>query len=446
MRVHHTPIEGLLIIDLDVRGDNRGWFKENWQREKMLAAGLPDFRPVQSNVSFNAKRGVTRGLHAEPWDKLVSVATGRVHGAWCDLREGSPTYGQTHEVEINPATGVFVPRGVANGFQALEDATTYIYLVNDHWSPQGNYANVNLNLIKWPLEPTEISGKDRSHPSLIDASPLPPRRVLVTGADGQVGRALRRVLPNAQFCTREELDITNPPERPWRQYSAIINAAAYTDVDRAETDRARAWQVNAEGPMKLARIAADNNLTLVHLSSDYVFDGETTRPYLETDPLSPLGVYGQSKAAGDLAVATCPRHYIVRTGWVVGEGTNFVDTMAQLAAKGVEPHVVNDQRGRPTFTDDLAHGIAHLLATTPAYGTYNLSNSGDEIAWDELARETFALLGHDPGAVHPVSTTQYFEGRPHAPRPSISTLDLTKIEATGFAPRPWRDGLARYLS
>mgnify|MGYP002652146237 CR=1 FL=1 len=97
MQVHNTAIEGLRIIELDVHGDNRGWFKENWQREKMVAAGLPDFQPVQNNVSFNAEKGVTRGLHAEPWDKLVSVATGRVFGAWCDLRDGSETFGEIVE-------------------------------------------------------------------------------------------------------------------------------------------------------------------------------------------------------------------------------------------------------------------------------------------------------------------------------------------------------------
>ena len=439
-----TAIEGLIVLDLAVHADERGWFKESWQRARMTGEGLPDFRPVQSNVAFNATAGTTRGLHAEPWDKLVTVGTGRVQGGWVDLREGSRTFGETESAEIGPGTAVFVPRGVANGYQALEDDTTYLYLVNDHWSPDAPYVNVSHRLVDWPLEPVNLSDKDLANPAKL--TPVAPRRILVTGADGQVGRALRKVLPDAEFCTREEFDITDPPERPWRQYAAIINAAAYTDVDGAEDDRATAWRVNAEGPGQLARITTEHNLTLVHLSSDYVFDGDTDRPYTEEDPLSPVSVYGQSKAAGDIAVATAPRHYIVRTGWVVGEGRNFVDTMRGLAEKGVQPQVVHDQKGRPTFAGDLAKGIAHLLTAQPEYGTYHLTGAGDEVGWDEVAMATFTALGQDPDNVHPVSSAQYFAGKRHAPRPSRSTLSTAKIEATGWAPRNWRVGLALYLA
>ncbi|MCG7247261.1 dTDP-4-dehydrorhamnose reductase [Corynebacterium simulans] len=442
MQVTKTAIEGLLFIELDVHGDNRGWFKENWQRAKMVEAGLPDFQPVQNNVSFNAAAGVTRGLHAEPWDKLVSVAHGKVFGAWCDLREGSETYGELVTHEVGPNTAVFVPWGVANGFQALEK-TAYSYLVNDHWSPDAEYTFVNLDMVDWPLEPTEISDKDRAHPQLADVTPMAPRKVLVTGANGQLGRALRKVLPNAEFCTREEFDITNPPPRPWRRYSAIINCAAYNDVNGAESDRARAWEVNALAPAKLAGIAADNNLTLVHVSSDYIFDGETELHTEEESP-SPLSLYGASKAAGEASASVAPKHYVVRTSWVFGEGNNFIKTMAQLANKGIEPKVINDQRGRPTFAEDLAKGIAHLLETQAPYGIYNLSSAGDTVGRDELAMATFIGMGHDPAEVHSVSTAEY--GVEPARRPSESTLDLSKIEATGFSPMNWRAALALYLA
>ena len=139
MRITETAIPGLLSIDLDVHGDNRGWFKENWQREKLtsLAPELASFQPVQNNISFN-HAGATRGLHAEPWDKLISVAQGKIFGAWCDLREGSESFGEVITHEIGPETAVFVPRGVANGFQALED-TSYSYLVNEHWSAEARF-------------------------------------------------------------------------------------------------------------------------------------------------------------------------------------------------------------------------------------------------------------------------------------------------------------------
>lgn len=446
MRITETAIPGLLIIDLDVHGDNRGWFKENWQREKFtgLAPELASFQPVQNNISYN-HAGATRGLHAEPWDKLVSVAHGKIFGAWCDLREGSEGFGEVVTHEVGPETAVFVPRGVANGFQALEE-TSYCYLVNEHWSAEARYAAVNLSIVDWPLEPTEISEKDKQHPDLAEVSPMPARRILVTGANGQLGRALKRLLADAEFCSHADFDITNPPERNWKQYSAIINCAAYNDVNGAENDRAAAWAVNAEGPAKLARIAAENQITLVHVSSDYIFDG-ANEVHSEEELPSPLSVYGASKAAGDTAAQTAPQHYVIRTSWVFGDGDNFMSTMRRLAAKGVEPKVIHDQRGRPTFAEDLAKGIVHLLNSDADYGVYNLSNSGDTVGRDEIAMAVFIGIGHDPAEVTPVSTEQYREiAGPEAPRPKESTLALDKIEATGFKPQNWRAALALYLA
>lgn len=171
LKVTETVIPGLFEIDLVVRGDNRGWFKENYQLEKMQALGLPHFDIVQNNISFNAETGVTRGLHAEPWEKFISVANGRVLGAWADLRPGD-SFGQTLTIEIHPGRAVFVPRGVANGYQTLEDNVTYTYLVNAHWSPDAAYSFVNLADpelgIQWPipLDQVEMSDKDKNHPTL----------------------------------------------------------------------------------------------------------------------------------------------------------------------------------------------------------------------------------------------------------------------------------------
>jgi dTDP-4-dehydrorhamnose 3,5-epimerase/reductase len=131
LSANETPIPGLMIWELPVHGDNRGWFKENWQREKMVAAGLPDFEPVQNNVSFNDVVGTTRGIHAEPWDKFVSVANGRIFGAWVDLRSG-PSFGSVFTAEVDPSRAVYVPRGVGNAFRTLEPNTAYVYLVSDH--------------------------------------------------------------------------------------------------------------------------------------------------------------------------------------------------------------------------------------------------------------------------------------------------------------------------
>lgn len=445
LTLRETDIDGLFIFDFPVHGDNRGWFKENWQRNKMTSMGLPDFGPVQNNMSFNARAGTTRGLHAEPWDKFVSVGTGAVFGAWCDLREGSPTFGAVVTTTITPDVGVYVPRGVANGFQALENNTLYTYLVNDHWSPNATYSNVNLDMIDWPLPITEISDKDKNHPALISATPLPSRKVLVTGAAGQLGTALRAVFPDAEFVSREELDITADltTARPWKQYSAIINAAAYTAVDKAEGEgRADAWAINAQAVANLATVARENNLTLVHVSSDYVFDGTASGEYAEDAPLSPLGVYGQTKAAGDIAASTAQRHYVVRTSWVIGDGNNFVRTMKNLDERGIAPSVVDDQIGRLSFTQDIAAGIKHLLESGAEYGTYNLSNSGEPASWADIARVIF----RNPTSVTGASTEEYFSDKPGAaPRPLNSLLDLSKLSATGFTAPDWRDRLATYL-
>ncbi len=456
-----TTIPGLEIFDLPVHGDSRGWFKENWQREKMTALGLPDFGPVQNNVSFNDAVGTTRGIHAEPWDKWVSIATGRIFGAWVDLREG-PTFGAVFTAELDPSKAIFVPRGVGNSYQTLERDTAYTYLVNDHWSPDASYSFLNLAdetaAIEWPipLAEAEVSAKDLGHPRLADVEPVAPRKTLVIGSGGQLGTALRAEFEGVQsveFTTRADFDLgsaTLADARRWRDYDTIINAAAYTAVDRAETPEGRrdAWTVNAAGPAALAGIAAENGITLVHVSSDYVFDGSSDRPYTESDSVCPLGVYGQTKAAGDLAVSTAPRHYIIRTSWVIGSGGNFVSTMASLAAKGVDPKVVDDQRGRLTFATEIARLIRTLVETRPAFGVYNLTSEGEAVTWADIARRVFELVGHDAARVTGVSTDEYFASAttPVAPRPANSVLDLSRVQSIGFTPRAGDELLREYLA
>ncbi len=457
LKVHETTIPGLIVFDLPVHGDARGWFKENWQREKMTAIGLPDFGPVQNNISYNEKRGVTRGVHAEPWDKYVSIAKGSVFGFWVDIREDSSTYGTVFTTILDSTKAIYVPSGVANGFQTLEDDTVYTYLVNDHWSATAQYAFVNMadqSLgIEWPIPLTEseISEKDKNHPMLSDVTPLPAKKILITGANGQLGRALRADFPSAEFVTRAEFDIADSEletARRWRDYGTIINAAAYTSVDGAETSEGRkdTWLANATAVASLSKIATEFGITFINISSEYVFDGTVTL-HDEDEPLSPLSVYGQSKAAGDTIVSTVPKHYTLRTTWLVGDGNNFVKTMKSLADRDIQPSVVDDQIGRLTFATDLSSAISHLLNTNAAYGTYNLSNDGEPVSWAAVAKEVYTLAGKNPGDVTPVSTADYFAGKEGiAPRPLQSTLDLGKIKATGFTPREWKEALRDYLN
>ena len=427
--VEATPVPGLFVVRLTVHTDGRGWFKENWQRAKMLDAGLPDFGPVQHNIAFNTSAGTTRGIHAEPWDKLVSVATGRVFGAWVDLREGD-SFGAVHTAELDAGTAVFVPRGVANSYQTLEDGTAYSYLVNAHWSADAEYANLNLAdetvNIPWPMPLVEISDKDRGHPRLADVVPVPPRRSVILGADGQLGRALREALPDALALTRADLDLADPSTYDrvrWNDVDTIINAAAYTAVDAAETPEGRreAWAVNVTAVAALARIAIQHRLTLVTVSSDYVFDG-TAESHTTDEAVSPLGVYGQTKAAAEAVTSTVPQHYVVRTSWVVGDGANFVATMQRLARDGVRPQVVDDQFGRLTTARELADGIVGLLSSRAPYGIHHVTGGGEPRSWADIAREVFVAEGRSPDDVIGVSTQSYGADKQLAPRPRHSTL------------------------
>ena len=275
-------------------------------------------------------------------------------------------------------------------------------------------------------------------------------RIFVTGGNGQLGNALQAILPGAHYSDSHEFDMTDPAayeQINWSQYDTIINAAAMTNVDGAETPDGAvlAQKVNADGVQLLANTATAHNLTLVHVSSDYVFDG-TKSPHTEDEVFAPLSNYGRSKAGGDVAASSTEKHYIVRTTWVVGKGKNFVRTMWDLAHRDIKPSVVNDQIGRLTFADDLALAIKHLLENRVPYGTYNMTNDGDVASWADFAKLVYVAAGKSADDVTGVTTGVYFAGKEGiAPRPLQSEMDLAKIKSTGFAPRNWREALDEYL-
>lgn len=458
LELERTAIPGLLRLQLPVHGDTRGWFKEAWQRTKMMAIGLPDFAPVQANQSFNADRGTTRGLHAEPWDKFITIGSGRIFGVWVDLRPG-PHFGTKVEFELGSDGAVFVPRGVANGYQSLEPDTLYSYLVNDHWSPEAKSAYAYLNLadetvaVNWPIPLSEaiISDADRTHPRLHEVNRIPAKRTLILGADGQLGRALQRLLPQAVALPKSALDLRDTQGiagYDWNSIDTIVNAAAYTQVDLAETLEGRrdCWHINVNAIAQLAEIAGRRRIKFVQPSTEYVFDG-TREVHPEDELVTPLGVYGQSKAAGDALVATLgDGFYVVRTSWLFGDGRNFVRTMAGLATSGKTARVVADQEGRLTYAGDLAAAIVHLLQSNAPAGIYNMTNSGPVQSWADVAADVFELCGRDRADVTPITTAEYTADRTGiAPRPRYSTLALDKVTATGFSPAPARQRLQEYL-
>jgi dTDP-4-dehydrorhamnose 3,5-epimerase len=273
--------------------------------------------------------------------------------------------------------------------------------------------------------------------------------IFIVGANGQLGQALQAKYPDAQSADIGELDITNRESVEnfdWSKIKIILNAAAFTNVDGAESmeGRVAAWKVNAVGVANLARVATERDITLLHISTEYVFDG-TKDNHAEDEPLSPLSVYGSTKAAADCIVGTVPKHYICRTSWLVGEGKNFVRTMLSLGAKGVSPTVVSDQIGRLTFTPQLVEIIDHLLRTNAPYGTYNATNDGEPASWADITRATFVAAGYKLD-VTDSSTAEYFADKPEAARrPLLSVLDLSKLRSTGMLPRDWHEDLKAYI-
>ncbi len=274
--------------------------------------------------------------------------------------------------------------------------------------------------------------------------------ILIIGANGQLGQALQLKYPSASAVDSDELDITSETaliNYDWSGTKIIINAAAYTNVDGAETPDGRvlAWRVNSQGPRNLAYIASKHGLMLVHISTDYVFDG-TKNPHSEGESFSPLSVYGSSKAAGDIALSYLPKHYILRTSWVIGEGKNFVRTMLEVGKKGVNPSVVSDQIGRLTFTSVLVNAINHLLSNKLDSGTYNISNDGESVSWADITRKIYIIAGLN-NTVTETSTEDYYAGKTGiALRPLQSSLDLGKLKATGFTPNNWVDDLTKYVA
>lgn len=275
-------------------------------------------------------------------------------------------------------------------------------------------------------------------------------KIFIVGAKGQLGTALRQKYPGSKFADIDEMDITEKDSvinYDWSGIECILNAAAYTNVDGAETPEGKkiAWQVNDEAVENLAQVARDKNLILVHIGTDYDFDGTKKGAYKEDDPTSPLGVYAKSKVAGSERAAKVPKHYIVRTAWVIGEGKNFVRTMLDLGQKGVEPTVVADQIGRPTFTTELAKAIKFLIDNQATFGTYNVTNEGSPVSWADFTREIFSEAGYEL-RITDTTTKEYFASKPGvARRPLNSVLDLSKIKAAGFEPRDWHENLREYI-
>jgi len=282
-------------------------------------------------------------------------------------------------------------------------------------------------------------------------------RLAVTGGGGQLASSLRELAPaqgvEVVFLARPRFDLADPAaiDRSIAslEVDALINAAAYTAVDRAEADADAAFEINARGAERVALVCASRDIPLIHISTDYVFDGSKSEPYVETDAMRPVSVYGRSKCDGEQRIAAAwSKHIILRTSWVHSPfGSNFVKTMLRLATARAEIPVVNDQLGGPTYAPHLAKAILDIaaqIAAAPqcaAYGTYHCTNLG-EASWYDVAMATFEesrALGGPFAAVRPIPSSEYPVA---ASRPRNSRLSTTKLKRNFSVQLPdWRTGL-----
>lgn len=274
-------------------------------------------------------------------------------------------------------------------------------------------------------------------------------KILITGSNGMLGHDLERVLKDKHelvLTTSKTLDITdknqvmeviceNKPE-------LVINSAAYTDVDGCEENQDIAYAVNGEGVRNLALACKEVDCPLVHVSTDYIFNGKNDRPWVEDDEIGPISVYGKSKLKGEEAILEIlDKYFIVRTAWLYGiNGKNFPKTMLELAESHPEITVVYDEVGSPTYTPDLACGISQLIETD-YYGIYHLTNSGS-CSWCEFARYIFEVAGIDVNVV-PVTASEFARA---APRPSYSVLENKNWIDKGFKPlRSYKEAIKEYI-
>ena len=268
-------------------------------------------------------------------------------------------------------------------------------------------------------------------------------KILVTGGRGQLGRALVRRAGGHEIVARDvdTLDILTVTASAVAGFDAVINAAAYTGVDKAESERDLAFAINRDGAGNLARACAEANVPMFHVSTDYVFDGQGSTPYREDAPIAPINVYGASKAAGEEVVREAGGT-IVRTSWLFGEGgPSFVHTMLRLSKDRPELRVVDDQWGCPTWADDLADGLVALAERRGPADTFHYCNAG-ETTWLRFAQQIIALAQRSTAFVA-LTTEQY---PTPAKRPRYSVLSTEKLRAIGIVPPAWTIGLARVVA
>lgn len=459
MKIVDTKLDGVKVIEPTFHGDHRGWFIESYNDEKFKELGL-EVSFIQDNHSYSAKKGTLRGLHYQLYPKaqtkLVRCTRGRIFDVAVDIRRGSLTYGKWFGIELSEENKkqLLVPKGFAHGFLTLTDDVEVQYKVDELYSPEHDrnirWDDKDLS-IDWKINNPILSNKDELAPGFKDSYHNFSLKALVTGANGQLGYDVVKKLKKLGFevhgTDRETMDITNLKQvkqlfaslRP----NVVVHCAAYTEVDRAESDCEKCYEVNVRGTELLAKESKVWDSKFIYISSDYVFDGKGNEARKEEEPTSPINYYGYTKELGEKIVRNVlNNHFIVRTSWVYGEnGNNFVKTMLRLAKTNSTLRIVNDQIGSPTYTKDLADLIGELVMTEH-YGTYHGVNR-DVCSWADFAKAIFEISNQKISII-PVSSEEY---PTDALRPKNSRLSTDKIRNTINYQMPhWKNALTRYLT
>lgn len=458
-----TGIDGLYILEPKIFGDNRGFFMEVYNKEEFKSIGL-DVEFVQDNHS-KSKKGVLRGMHLQTkhsQGKLIRVVKGAIYDVVVDLRVGSLTYGKWFGVELSEENRkmCFVPSGFAHGFLTLEEDTEIIYKCTDIYAPKYEvgikWNDVDLaidwHFTKYGFDETDIilSDKDSKNISFKEyQNTYYGENVLVLGADGQLGREFQRFFKKKKIryvaCSHKDVDVTDilKIEEIIREenITLVINCAGYNNVDRAEVDSKKCYEVNGYAPTNIANLCRSFGIPFVTYSTDYVFDGEKETPYTEEDVPNPLSVYGKSKLMGEKGALDYEKSLVIRPSWIFGSlNDNFVKKVINWAREKEEIRIVDDQISAPTYTYDLVCATWNLLEKD-IYGLYHFSNHGECSKYDEIYY-VFKKIGESKK----LSRAKSQDFNSLAKRPCYSKLDSRKIEKVlGSNIASWKDGIDRFL-
>ena len=456
-----TSIEGLYIIEPTVFSDNRGFFLEAYNMEEFKELGL-NCNFVQDNHS-KSKKGVLRGLHFQnkhPQGKLIRVIKGAVYDVAVDIRKNSKTYGKWEGIVLSEENKkmLYIEPGFAHGFLTLEEDTEILYKCTDIYAPKYDrgitYNDKDLN-IDWKFDEFGIkdiilSEKDKKHQSFNEyTKSYQGEFVLITGGNGQLGQDFQKLFDKIGIkyiaTDYDILDITNKEKVKdyidKYDFDVVINCAAYNDVDKAEIEKDRCFDLNYKAVENLTQICKERDIIFVTYSTDFVFDGNSYLPYTEKDASNPLSNYAKAKLMGENSAIEYEKALVIRTSWVFGMGNNnFCKQVINWAKDRNYLRIVDDQVSSPTYSKDLAY-FSWELIKKDMYGLFHFSNDGEGCKYDQ-AKYILDKIGWQ-GKLERASSSEF---NLLARRPKYSKLNSEKIRKVVDKEIPhWKDAIDRFF-